>query len=396
MTQAGRGISGMLGAALVVVGLVGARPALGCDPAEQARFTEELRQLVSRATWEAAERSYVRLLATGCPLSVQDHVRGADVARQLGLALERVERLGRARALDARPEFRRAIAELEATHGRVHVVGNPKRPPALVRPEPLFDVDARAAVERARTELADRGRFRGMLPAGDYVVGQTPFEVRAGQVEAEIRVGRVKRGALAELEGVDPSKLRYVDAFVALGPALVLSPQTGRVVTLSDGGHQLAPADVRSSGAAVEGGVELGINHREPAFGVALHAGYTVGVGVDEQHALGAGASLVVRPGPWRLVAGPRYQVTLGRGIGVADWFDRGQQGEVERADIPYSGAAWGPGAQAGLGYAFGRVGRFALLVEAAGAWHTDGARHYGSSGLRLGLVPRVPRRGAR
>ena len=60
--------------------------------------------------------------------------------------------------------------------------------------------------------------------------------------------------------------------------------------------------------------------------------------------------------------------------------------------NFQYGGAAWGPGVQTSIGYGLLDFNSLRGVVELDGSWHHDGARSYFGAGLRVGIVPTVPR----
>ena len=146
-----------------------------------------------------------------------------------------------------------------------------------------------------------------------------------------------------------------------------------------------------SAGESSEGiGRGRGFGSRPWLMGVLLVLG-GCGFGTDTLNALNVWLAGVARPGDLRLAAGPMYQVTLGSGTGVASWFDR-DHAPVTNDTIGYSGLGYGGGAQVAVGYGLLDLDKLQGLVELGGAWQTDLARSYYQVGLRVGIVPMVPR----
>lgn len=368
-----------------------------CDRAEFQRLSGEQTKLAQRNAWSGVERTYDRLRDTGCDLTFDQHQLAAEAARVRGKSADQYERLQVALAVREDAAARAQLAALEENYGRVVIKGDARRPPALTRDPLPFAPDQRKSIEWAQTVLAETGRFEGLLPAGTYEVGASTLKVYPGAVDdlvtLEISRGRESTTPWPDVPSVDKPTFRYLQAVGHLGPAWLGAPQTDRVTTLPDGDDQFSPATVSVLGVTAAAGVELGINYGEPSLGVAAGLGYTGGYGLDTMHAISAWALFVVRPGRARFAMGPQYQMLFGSGTGVADWFDRGQDPSSQpRSDIRYAGWAWGPGLQAWGGYGLLDLAPFDGLVEFGGTWHSDGARSYFTLGLRLGIVPQVPR----
>ncbi|MBX2799168.1 MAG: hypothetical protein KTR31_15955 [Myxococcales bacterium] len=370
----------------LVLGLPGA--AMACDNAEFLRITEEQKKLAARNAWTGVERAYGNLIGTRCELQFEQHFLGAESARQLGKTWEQFERLTQAHALRPEPSVLDSLAAIEEAYGRVDIQGDPRRRPELTRPEMPFAPDERKGIEWAQTVMSETGSFYGMLPAGKYLVGPLEFTVVAGQPFEVIAVGNASKVGTNTA-----SLLRYLAPVISIGPAFLGTPQTNRVTTLADGGHQFSPDGVFLSGFSAQVGAEAGFTYSEPALGVAATLGYRGGFGVDVFHGVNLWVAAVARPGNLRVALGPQYQVVAGRGTGVADWFDRGQDPTTDRnGDIRYAGLAWGPGVQGSVGYGLLDFDALQGVVELGGSWHSDGARSYFGFGLRVGIVPTVPR----
>ncbi len=372
--------------------------ASACDQAELLRLAEEQKKLAARNAWTGVERSYVSLKETRCELNFDHYFLGAEAARYLGKTWEQHERLQRAQQIEPRPEITESIEAIEASYGRVDLRGDPRRRPVLWREEMPFAPDQRKSIGYAQTYVAETGSFYGMLPAGEYEVGDLSFTVEAGQAFEIITVGKVRRSDVASPSGLpDPSApvsfLRYANLVITLGPSFLSTPESKKEVVLQDGGHQFAPSDVFVSGFSLQVGGELGLTYEEPALGVATTLGYVGGYGTDTLHGIQAWVAGVARPGNLRLALGPQYQVVMGSGTGVASWFDRGHDQSANPNDsLLYSGFAWGPGLQGSIGLGLLDFDAFQGVVELGGSWQSDGARGYYSFGLRVGIVPTVPR----
>ncbi|MCA9491836.1 MAG: hypothetical protein KC621_18015 [Myxococcales bacterium] len=400
-------------AGLCVAGiLVAPRDASACDETEKLRLAEEQRKLASRNAWTGVERMYDSLLETKCELGFEQHYLGAEAAKLLGKVLEQHERLTVALAsapTEVDPDhpersgeaIQSAISAIEADYRRVDIQGDPRRRPVLTRPEMPFATDQRKAIEWAQTVVSETGSFKGMLPFGAYVVGDQEFTLEAGEDFVLVQVGKVKKPPPGTDTGNEPvatgpttneqSFLRYGSLVATVGPGILASPETAKVVDLADGGNQFAPSSVFASGFGVQVGAEVGLTYAEPALGLAATVGYNGGFGTDTLNALNVWLAGVARPGDLRLAAGPMYQVTLGSGTGVASWFDR-DHAPVTNDTIGYSGLGYGGGAQVAVGYGLLDLDKLQGLVELGGAWQTDLARSYYQVGLRVGIVPMVPR----
>jgi hypothetical protein len=389
--------------------------AQACDVAEQLRLTEEQEKLAARNAWTGVERAFEALGATKCELAYDNLFLGAESARYLGKVYEQNERLKLALAVapemtedgsDPRPGITSSIEAIEGSYSRVEIKGDPRRRPVLSRAEMPFAPDQRKAIEWAITVVAETGSFKGMLPFGDYVVGTIEFSVAQSPDWQVVTVGKVKGEAVAraptsggiegsaELGGTTTESAgRYAGLVATAGPGFLTTPEPGKSFTLADGDDAFAPSAVFLSGFGLQAGAELGLTYAEPALGAAVVLGYQGGFGTDTFNLLSGWLAGVARPGNARIALGPMYQVALGRGTGVASWFDRGHDRAADPNDaILYEGASWGGGVQGALGYGLLDLEPLQGLIEIGGAWQNDGHRNYYTFGLRVGLVPFVPR----
>lgn len=386
--------------------------ASACDMAEKLRLTEEQQKLAARNAWSGVERAYEALSATKCEFDYTNQFLGAESARFLGKVYEQSERLKLALAVapdsvgeegDPKPGIQSSIEAIEASYSRVEIKGDPRKRPVLSRAEMPFAPDQRKAIEWAQTVVAETGSFKGMLPFGDYVVGDLPFKVEQSPDWQFVTVGKSKGASVARTTGDDlgggteeQSTVRYVHMVGTAGLGLLSTPAPKKPFALAADpteGDAFAPASVTLSGFGVQGGAEIGLTYAEPALGVAILLGYQGGFGTDTFNLISGWLAGVARPGNARIALGPMYQVSIGRGTGVADWFDRDHDRAVDpNESILYEGSSWGGGAQGALGYGLLDLEPLQGMVEIGGSWQNDGHRNYYTVGLRVGLVPFVPR----
>lgn len=373
---------------LVLVGsLLHALPAAACDEAEKLRLSDEAKKLAQRNAWAGVERGYEALLATKCELAFDDHFLGSQAAKFLGKTFEVYERLGAARLIDQRSEIVEEMESILGTYGMIEIKGDPRFRPELSREAMPFAPDQRKSIEYAIEVVANTGSFKGMLPRGEYVVGEQTFTVEPGDQWQVLEVGKVKG------RGEDQPLVRYANVVALVGPNFLTTPQPTEPTVDGAGQHQFSPSGVFGGGLGVQVGTELGLGYRSPDAGIALTVGYQGAYGNNNLHQLTGWAAGLIRPGEWRVALGPTYSVVLGRGTGVADWFDVGQDPQQDPVeDIRYQGAAWGGGLQGAAGYGVLDLEKLRGLVELTGAWQYDGARSYVGFGLRVGIVPAVPR----
>ncbi len=373
--------------------------ALACDRAEQARLAEEQKKLAGRNAWTGVERAYGSLLKTRCDLGFEQYLLGAEAARYLGKTWEQYERLEAAKAFDPQPEIVEALEAINGAYGRIDIQGDPRRRPQLSRAEMPFAPDQRKSIERAQTVISETGSFHGMLPQGSYSVGEVPFDSTIGPEWQNIVVGKVKRTEVASTDGgtgasaTQQDFLRYANLVGTVGPGFLALPATDNLGSLRSGDQQFSPDGTFVSGFGIQVGGEVGLTYDEPALGVAATLGWQGGFGTDTLHLVNLWLAGVARPGDLRLALGPQYALIGGEGVGVDETFDIGHDQRTDPNDqLPWGGRAWGGGLQGSVGYGLLDFDALQGVVELGGSWHTDTLRHYLGFGLRVGIVPTVPR----
>lgn len=374
-----------------------------CNESEKYRLSGELKKLAQRNAWSGVERTYELMLETGCELDFEEHGLGAESARYLGKTFEMYERLASAKAIDAQQAVLDSLAGLDANYGRVEIKGDPRRRPVLSREAMPFAPDQRKSIEWAITVVENTGSFKGMLPVGDYVVSDIPFTVATGEDFQVVTVGKVKApkgddggggGGGGGSSVAKQGAINWAGLVATVGPNFTLTPEPANPVVDSNDRHQFAPHDIFATGAAIQIGGELGLTYAAPEAGIAATIGYSGGYGNDTLHGFNGWLAGVLRPGELRIAAGPTYSVITGSGTGVAQWFDVGQDPEANPVgNIKYQGMSWGGGAALAVGYGVFDIGdSMKGYAELGGNFTTDGARSFTGFGLRVGVVPAVPR----
>jgi len=366
--------------------------AADCDMAEKLRLSEEAKKLAQRNAWSGVERSFTGLVETKCELKFTEYELGAQSARYLGKSYEMYERLTRAKDLDPTSAILDLLSGLDGNYGRVEIKGDARRRPVLTRPAMPFPPDQRKSIEWAIEVVAGTGSFKGMLPVGDYVVGDIEFTVALGEEWQTVEVGKQKGGGASDqiqTEGI----VNYTGLVVMVGPAMIITPEPSKPVTFDNGQHQFSPHSISASGAMLHVGGEMGLTYRAPEAGVAVLAGYQGGFGNDTLHAFSGWLAGVLRPGQLRIAVGPKYQIVTGKGEGVAKWFDVGQDKSRDPNNLVRNqGVSWGGGAEASVGYGLIDLDKLRGGIELGGGWMTDGSRSYTGIGIRVGIFPEVPR----
>ncbi|MBT3221824.1 MAG: hypothetical protein HN348_22325 [Proteobacteria bacterium] len=361
-----------------------------CNTAEYNQLSQEMSSLATRNFWTGVERAYVKLeQLDGCELSFQHHQLGAEAARFVGKTSEMVQRLRRGHELEPAAGLDSAITATEDNYGQVYIQGKQQRPPKLVREAMPFSPDQRKSIERATEVLANTGQFDGLLPSGDYVAGGVAFSIQPGSpVEVDAR----RANADETIGGHRP--IRYHGPVAQLGPSFITSPEPSKAVVWGgpnpDQLHEHQPESFTASGISLLAGYELGFTDH---VGLAATANYLGILGTHSLHNVRGSLVVSVRPGNFRLTAGPTYGLLGGTGRGLATWFDRGfDSREYPNQQIGYEGFSYGPGAEAALGYGVTRLRTLNGLVEIHGAVQFDNTRAYYTYGVRFGVMPHIDR----
>ncbi|MFT4975555.1 MAG: hypothetical protein ACI8S6_001442 [Myxococcota bacterium] len=176
------------------------------DPAiiaEQTRLVSELQKLAARETWEGVEGLYRQLLtleAQGSPLTYAEHILGAQAARASGNATATHTRLLRAVALRETPLARDWISEIEARYGQasIQIPARRRDENTLAAVRMPFQSDQRFAIDYARDALSADARFSGLLPAGDYTIGDKTFSILPGTTTTLDLTGRQRAESTPE------------------------------------------------------------------------------------------------------------------------------------------------------------------------------------------------------
>ncbi len=350
--------------------------------AEKLRLQEEMTKLASKNAWAGVESKYQALVDLKLPLTFDDHFYGAQSARFLGKTYETYNRLDAARQIDPRPEILTELEGIDAHYGRVEIKGNPRRRPELVAAMMPFAPDERKSIEYAMEVVVNTGSFKGMLPFGEYTVGDKTFTVAEGK---EFQIVQVSKNAGTVSEGT----IVYAGPIVSAGYQFSATPAPGS----APGGDVTVehPDTMAGSGIAIDAGAEIGFSK---TFGVAATVGYTGLYGGDILHGVSGWAAMTVRPGELRIAAGPTYGMIWGRGVGMAEWWDIGHdQAATPNSSLDFVGLGLVGGARMSVGYGVIDFSeKIQGSVELGGSWQFDGVRSYFGGGLRVGIVPKIQR----
>lgn len=238
------------------------------EKAEHTRIGEEMRKLASRNAWPAVEASFKRLEELekkGEVISYKEFMLGAEAARALGDMTASRARVARAAKLDPTKEALDWLADVDANYGKVEISFDPRYQGAktLVPSVPPFAPDQRAAITFAQGQIEAGKGYTGLLPAGEYSVGETKVTVALGE---EASVARLGPPAAAAKE---PFKLAYVGPRAQLGVAFTSAGDVADGSLSTDSGLQAGAFS--GTGARLGVGLEVGLSKN---FGVLAEVGY--------------------------------------------------------------------------------------------------------------------------
>lgn len=358
--------------------------------AEKFRLTSEMKRLAQRNAWAGVESKYEELLGLGVDLEFDTHTLAAQSAKYLGKTYEVYRRLERAASIQEDADVAAEMEAIDSKYGRVRLVGNERWEVTLTRPAMPFAPDERKSVEYAIMVALESGGFEGMLPQGAYVIGKEgkdtlEFTVEPGPEWQEIVI---TKNLVSSSEGL----IVYHGPVGLVGYSFAGTAAPGEPTFLPDGTtHQAEPDGKNGSGVAFEAGYELGFTRE---FAVAVTFDYrNLITGADQFHGYTGFLAFLLRPGKLRVGAGPVFGRWAGQGSGVADWYDVGQDpNEYPTSGITYDGQSWAAGGKLVASYGLLEFDPFDGVVELNGFFQTDGDRPFYGGGLRVGIVPQVPR----
>jgi len=152
--------------------------------AEYVRLSQDIAALAEKSHWEGVDRSYRKALATGVPLSFDDHMAGASAALALGDIAGARARFQAARVLhDDDPDVIESLWALDTAFAPVVVKATAGAVLSIATMP--FQPDQARAVEYAAAQVLELGTFDGLLPAGSYEVAGKGFVVAIREIGAE-------------------------------------------------------------------------------------------------------------------------------------------------------------------------------------------------------------------
>ncbi len=284
--------------------------------AEHTRLSEQMRRLAKRAAWGGVDDSYVKMLALveqGVVLGYDDHYLGAEAAKALGDINSTYRRLLRARDADKTTDVVTWIKNIEASYAPVEIKVDDKFSGEFVLNIAMLPMapDQRAAIQAAQAIVAENRSYSGLLPRGDYTLGERNFTVNPGptlvsvHLEAQGKPPKPPKPTIAKHQGIH----------VNLGGGyLGASGESLGAAQISNSSTDGTLDDAAGAGLRLGVGFELGLNK---AMGAKVEFGVQTLVAAsapDAQLGMTAEAPSLTLFGGW--LAGTYWIDSLGFALG--------------------------------------------------------------------------------
>ena len=165
--------------------------------AERVRIVEDMTRMSRRGTWNAVDNKYKELLELGKDVALpEDHMLGATASFNMGRieatcvriqrTLEAIERLqDDAKYAELKVQAENWISQLRSTFVPVNISINRSyqgEKELKIAQLPFLPEEA-DALKRAQKMLEEKGEFRGMLPLGEYTIGDVSFSLQGQNVD---------------------------------------------------------------------------------------------------------------------------------------------------------------------------------------------------------------------
>ena len=160
------------------------------DKAERIRLSEEIKSLEKRGRWAAIDIKYREMLELkDAEPSFRDHSIAAQAASNLGNALATYERVQRAYAIEQKEELKAWLGAIEQTTAPVDIVVSRfyKEDSTLKAISEFYAPEDQNAFTYAQKALEQNKKFTGLLPFGEYTIGDQSFTVAAITFPTDIK-----------------------------------------------------------------------------------------------------------------------------------------------------------------------------------------------------------------
>ncbi|MDP2306193.1 MAG: hypothetical protein Q8P18_09195 [Pseudomonadota bacterium] len=379
------------------------------EKAEHIRISEEMRKLASRNAWPAVEASFKRLEELekkGEVISYKEFMLGAESGRALGDMTSSRARVERASKVDPTKEALDWLSDVDRNFGKVEISIDAKYEGArtLVATVPPFAPDQRASITYAAAVIEGGKPYTGLLPAGEYSVGEGKVTVAIGESVATLRMGPPAAAAK------EPFKLAYVGPRAQVGVAFTAGSAVSDSSLAAE--PSLQAGAFSGSGARLGVGLEVGLSQN---FGVIVEVGYHSLFGAPSQDLAESAQFRVadnnlhlgygwlagnLRFGNLWIAAGPIWSAGGGAVTGIdercLDGDKCGQDFAVADEVAAYQRFDGNPkmgGAAASLSYALVDLGSLKGALTLEGGIETDMLRTYPWGQVAFTIAPSASRR---
>lgn len=223
------------------------------EQAEVVRIYEDMQKFEKRGNWDAVERKYLEMIKFKKARPKHGmHVLGAQASNAKGDIGKTRIRLERALDVEEIEETRAWLESINLTYLRVEITVSSEyeTPPDLTPTAMPFFPDQQAAIAFADKQLKTTGRFKGMLPLGEYTMGAATFNLQKG------------------MSGVQKIKVTDSIALGGLQPRIDIG-LSGATAGSSSGEQEALPFG--GYGSRVGAGVSMKIG---PKYGALAQLGY--------------------------------------------------------------------------------------------------------------------------
>ena len=250
--------------ALIVISSTAYAESEEIEKAERRRLSEEMKKLAKRSQWVGVDMKYRQLLKLKkVSPRFRDHYLGAQAASNIGNTGASYRRAKKGYAIGKDKENNKEKAEelasmfraIEETYApiRIEVSKSYKENSDLNIKELPFMPEEQDSVKYAQKAIKENKRFRGLLPFGEYTIGDKEFTI--SKIEYPATDDELKTSAMLIKVAPPPAPplISYMGPRVALGMAYTQA-------TEASGPHLLAPEDKEYTAVGFGGiGLKLGL-----------------------------------------------------------------------------------------------------------------------------------------
>ena len=160
------------------------------DKAERIRLSEEIKGLEKRGRWQAIDIKYRKMLELkDAQPSFRDHSIAAQASSNLGNMLATYKRVKSAYAIEQTEELKGWIGAMEQTLAPVEITISRsfKEDFTLNVQGEFYEPDDQNAFAFAQKVISKKRKYKGLLPYGEYTIGNESFTVTATEFPEDIK-----------------------------------------------------------------------------------------------------------------------------------------------------------------------------------------------------------------